>query len=62
MREASGTRSAPEQHGCKLLREGANHSIYVNRSAGKTSTVPRHSEINDHLAQKICEDLSVPSP
>jgi len=32
-----------EQHGCQLLREGPNHSIYVNRSAG--------------LAKKICKDL-----
>jgi hypothetical protein len=43
-----------------LLREGANHSVYVNRSARKTSTVPRHREINDLLARKICRDLEVP--
>ena len=28
----------------------------------KTSTVPRHSEINDHLARKICKDLNIPTP
>ena len=50
------------QHGCELLREGANHSIYVNRAAAKTSTVPRHTEINDYLAKKICRDLGVPTP
>jgi mRNA interferase HicA len=49
-----------EQHGCELLREGANQSTYVNRAAGKTSAVSRHSEINDDLANKICKDLSVP--
>jgi predicted RNA binding protein YcfA (HicA-like mRNA interferase family) len=49
-----------EQHGCGLLREGANHSVYVNRAARKTSTVPRHREINDYLAAKICKDLDVP--
>jgi hypothetical protein len=48
------------QQGCELLREGANHSIYVNRPIGKTSAVPRHSEINDFLARKICKDLGVP--
>ncbi len=47
-------------HGCELLREGANHSIYVNRAVGKTSSVPRHSEINDFLARKICKDLGIP--
>jgi predicted RNA binding protein YcfA (HicA-like mRNA interferase family) len=51
-----------EEQGCEFLREGANHSIFVNRSTGKTSTVPRHAEINDDLARKICKDLGVPVP
>jgi predicted RNA binding protein YcfA (HicA-like mRNA interferase family) len=49
-------------HGCELLREGGNHSIFVNRTAAKTSTVPRHAEINDDLAKKICRDLGVLPP
>lgn len=51
-----------EECGCELLREGANHSIFVNRAAAKTSVVPRHTEINDDLAKKICKDLGVPVP
>jgi predicted RNA binding protein YcfA (HicA-like mRNA interferase family) len=51
-----------EDHGCQLLREGGNHTIYVNRSAKKTSSVPRHTEINEDLARKICRDLQVPLP
>jgi hypothetical protein len=51
-----------EQHRCELLREGGNHSVYVNRTARKTSTVPRHREINDFLARRICRDLEVPEP
>jgi predicted RNA binding protein YcfA (HicA-like mRNA interferase family) len=51
-----------EQHGCLLLREGGSHSVFVNRAARKTSTVPRHREINDYLARKICRDLEVPAP
>jgi len=51
-----------ESHGCHLLREGGSHSVYVNRAAGKSSTVPRHREINDFLARKICRDLDVPAP
>lgn len=51
-----------EEHRCELLREGANHSIFVNRAATKTSAVPRHTEINDELAKKICKDLAVPAP
>ncbi len=49
-----------ERHGCEFLREGSNHTVYVNRSARKTSTVPRHREIDDFLARKICRDLQVP--
>jgi predicted RNA binding protein YcfA (HicA-like mRNA interferase family) len=51
-----------EVHGCELLREGGNHSVYVNRAARKTSTVPRHREVDDFLARKICRDLQVPEP
>jgi predicted RNA binding protein YcfA (HicA-like mRNA interferase family) len=50
-----------EQHGCKLLREGANHSIFVSPT-GRTSSVPRHTEINDDLAKKICKDLGIAPP
>jgi predicted RNA binding protein YcfA (HicA-like mRNA interferase family) len=51
-----------EAHGCVLLREGGRHSVYVNRPSGKVSTIPRHREINDFLARKICRDLEVPEP
>jgi len=49
-------------HGCDLLREVAHHSVYVNRSARKTSTVPRHREIDEFLARTICRDLEIPTP
>jgi len=51
-----------EQHGCELQREGARHSVFLNRVARKSSTVPRHREVNDFLARKICRDLEVPEP
>ena len=51
-----------ERHGAQLLREGGNHSVYVNRKSGKVSAVPRHREINEVLAQKICRDLEIPKP
>jgi predicted RNA binding protein YcfA (HicA-like mRNA interferase family) len=51
-----------ERHGCTLLREGGNHSVYVNRAKGKSSAIPRHREINDFLARKICRDLETPEP
>jgi mRNA interferase HicA len=51
-----------ELHGCTLLREGGNHIVYVNRAKGKSSAVPRHREIDDFLARKICRDLEAPEP
>jgi predicted RNA binding protein YcfA (HicA-like mRNA interferase family) len=51
-----------QQHGCVLLREGGKHSVFVNRAAGKSSTVPRHREINEFLARKICRALDVAAP
>lgn len=51
-----------ERLGCQLLREGGSHSVYVNRVAGKATTVPRHREINDFVARKICKDLEIQTP
>ncbi len=51
-----------ESHGREFLREGSNHSVYINRTAKKSTTVPRHREINDFLARKICRNLQVPEP
>lgn len=50
------------RHGCEQLREGGNHTVYVNRLEQTSSAVPRHREINEHLARKICRDLNVPEP
>jgi mRNA interferase HicA len=45
-------------HGASLLREGKRHSIY--QSENLKTEVPRHSEIVDELARKICKDLGIP--
>ena len=50
------------KNGCEFLREGGNHTIYVNRKARKTAPVPRHRELNAFLARKICSDLEIPQP
>lgn len=49
-------------HGCCLLREGGCHSWWHNPSLNTRSALPRHTEIKDHLAKKICKDLGVPMP
>ncbi len=50
------------QFGWVLLREGGKHSVFVNRAAQKSTAIPRHREINDFLARKICRDLDVQEP
>ena len=49
-------------HACVLLREGGSHTVFINPAARKVSTVPRHREINEDLARKICKDLDIPLP
>ncbi|MBI3592848.1 MAG: type II toxin-antitoxin system HicA family toxin [Nitrospirae bacterium] len=52
-----------ERHGCVLLREGAKHSRYINlANTDKSATVPRHNEIADLLAIKICRQIGIPDP
>ena len=48
------------RHGCVLKREGRAHSLWTNPRTGHTEAVPRHVEIPDALARKICRALSVP--
>ncbi len=47
-------------HGCSLLREGSRHSWWYNPVHNKRSAIPRHNEINNILAEKICKDLNIP--
>lgn len=51
-----------KKHDCELYREGSNHSLYYNPVDRRTSAVPRHTEIADNIARKICKDLGVPPP
>lgn len=50
------------ESGCYLVREGRRHSVFCNPESNKTSSVPRHSELSDKLADKICKDLGIPLP
>lgn len=48
-----------ESHGCSLLRDRGKHSVYFNPANNQVSAVPRHREINEFLARKICRDLGI---
>ena len=50
------------KNGCVFIREGAKHSVFFNPLLKKTSTVPRHNEIDNFLAKKICRDLGIELP
>ncbi|MEO0529713.1 MAG: type II toxin-antitoxin system HicA family toxin [Planctomycetota bacterium] len=45
-------------NGCELIREGGRHS----RGTRARSAVPRHREVDDRLAKKICRDLEISEP
>lgn len=47
---------------CVFIREGAKHSVFFNPLMKKSSTLPRHNEVDDLLARKICRDLGIESP
>ena len=51
-----------ENNGCVFFREGRRPTVYYSPSSRKTSVVPRHTEIGEALAKKICKDLEVHPP
>ena len=57
-------RSAPLRHlrlhGCILKREGRSHPPWSNPANGAVEAVPRHVEIPNRLARKICSGLGIP--
>jgi predicted RNA binding protein YcfA (HicA-like mRNA interferase family) len=46
-----------EAEGCELVRHGAKHDWYRNPKTGISQAVPRHREINEHLARQILKML-----
>ncbi len=48
------------QHGCALKREGRSHSLWLNPGTDAVEAVPRHTEIAEPLARKICRGLGIP--
>ncbi|MBW2605219.1 MAG: type II toxin-antitoxin system HicA family toxin [Deltaproteobacteria bacterium] len=48
------------RYGCFLKREGSSHSLWCNPKTGHVEAIPRHTEIPNKLAKKICRMLSLP--
>jgi mRNA interferase HicA len=50
------------RYGCVLRREGSEHSLWENPQTGHMEAVPRHKEVANLLAKKICRKLGIPEP
>ena len=44
--------------GCELVRHSGRHDLYINSKTGKKQPVPRHDEIDEHLAKHIIKELA----
>jgi predicted RNA binding protein YcfA (HicA-like mRNA interferase family) len=42
-----------------LDREGGRHTIFVNPANGAKVPIPRHAEVDNRLARKICQQLGI---
>ncbi len=51
-----------QRAGCQVLREGGNHTIWLNPANGQTAPVPRHPEIDTFTARGLCKQLGIPKP
>jgi predicted RNA binding protein YcfA (HicA-like mRNA interferase family) len=47
-------------YGCKLVREGGGHSIWENPDNKRRTSVPRHREVPEFTAIRICKQLEIP--
>lgn len=47
-----------ESMGCVLIRNGGRHDWYTNLLTKQSQPVPRHAEINEHLAKSIIKTLA----
>jgi len=50
------------EHGCNLIREGANHEIWANPPLDLRAPMPRHREIPIGTARAICRQLGIRAP
>ena len=47
-----------ESMGCVLTRHGGRHDWYTNLMTKQSQPVPRHVEMNEHLAKSILKTLA----
>lgn len=59
--EARGLIAAFAETWLLSKKRGPVSFLMVQSQTGQVEAVPRHVEISDHLAKKICRGLSVPA-
>ena len=42
--------------GAVFVRQGGEHAIYRNPRTGTVLSVPRHTEVSEHLARRLIKD------
>jgi len=47
-----------KSYGCVFVKHGKKHDVYKNPRTGIEDRVPRHSDINEKLANHIIANLS----
>jgi len=50
------------QYNFRLVREGGEHSIWENPKNKRRTSIPRHREIAEFTAARICKQLEIPAP
>jgi len=50
------------KHGCRRLRHGSSHDIWINDANETQSAVPRHRETSNRMAAVVCKQLNIPAP
>ncbi|MCL2078909.1 MAG: type II toxin-antitoxin system HicA family toxin [Oscillospiraceae bacterium] len=60
MKASELTRLVKKQ-GCKLLRHGSRHDVWINPKTGGTTEIPRHqsSDVPTGTADRILKDLGL---
>ena len=45
---------------CEFLNHGKKHDVYINTVTKVKTTIPRHADIDEELADAICKQLGIP--
>ncbi|MBR3467192.1 MAG: type II toxin-antitoxin system HicA family toxin [Bacteroidales bacterium] len=49
-----------EANNCEFLNHGKKHDVYINTETKVKTTLPRHADIDEELADAICKQLGIP--